>query len=85
MPLKLGMTAIDMATGFEGVITAEVRYLGRRGRRYCLEGKPQAGKSPPEIWADGERLVEAVDRATVGGTKNGDPDWSQARQDQDEE
>lgn len=52
---KVGDRAQDKITGFRGTITAEIRYLERGRRSYCLEGIDSVGK-PAELWVSNARI-----------------------------
>lgn len=62
--MNIGDMAFDRVTGFEGVITGEVEYMGGE-HRYLISARAEGGNSPAEVWVDAAR-VEA------GGPRGGE-------------
>jgi hypothetical protein len=74
MKVKLGATAQDKATGFEGTVMGHARYLTGCDQ-YCLQPKVEkSGTLPAAEWFDEGRVKlvgEGLKKKDIKGNKNG--------------
>lgn len=78
MEVKLGSKVRDVVSGFEGIATAEVKYLNGC-KQYCVAGKSVDGKVPENLYFDDAQIEIIGEGINIEQKDTGGPSSYQPR------